>query len=42
MNYLYSDNSLNISKANFSFPENGVSVPLDCSKNEQLNDDEEF
>ena len=42
MKSLYSDNSLGISVKDFPFPENGVSVILDCNQNNKINNDEEF
>ena len=42
MKSLYSDNSLGVSVKNFPFPENGVSVILDCNQNDKINNDEEF
>ena len=42
MKSLYSDNSLGVSVKNFPFPENGVSVILDCNQKDKINNDEEF
>ena len=42
MQSLYNENSLNISTENFPFPENGVSVVLDCNKIIDNNTEEEF
>ena len=42
MSSLYNDKSINISKENFPFPENGVSVTLDCNKRKEINNDDEF
>jgi len=42
MNALYSDNAISISTDDFPFPENGVSVTLDCSENKEINNDDEF
>ncbi len=39
---LYNDNSVSISKEDFPFPENGVSVTLDCNKRKEINNDDEF
>ena len=42
MKNLYRDNSLGVSAKNFPFPENGVSVILDCNQKDKINNDEEF
>ena len=40
MDSLYKDNSINISSEDFPFPENGVSVTLDCNQTNNNNEDE--
>ena len=42
MQSLYGDKSINISTENFPFPENGVSVILDCNKIIENNTEDEF
>ena len=42
MNALYNDNTISISADDFPFPENGVSVTLDCNENKDINNDDEF
>jgi penicillin-binding protein 1A len=42
MNALYNDNAISISTDDFPFPENGVSVTLDCNENKEINNDDEF
>jgi len=43
MKQVFQNSRLNIADQKFSFPENGVSIPLDCSKENRLNnEDEEF
>lgn len=42
MSSLYNDNSINISREDFPFPESGVSVILDCNKIKEINNDDEF
>ena len=42
MQKLYFDKSINVSDKNFSYPDNGVSVPLDCTNNKDISKDEEF
>ena len=42
MNALYNDNAISISADDFPFPENGVSVTLDCNENKEINNDDEF
>tara|TARA_B100001250_G_C19641112_1_gene718321 strand:- start:335 stop:976 length:642 start_codon:yes stop_codon:yes gene_type:complete len=42
MKAVYNNPSIEISKADFPFPENGVSVTLDCSDIKEINNDDEF
>ena len=41
MKKVYNNPELTISSENFSYPKKGVSVDLDCDKNNQINNDEE-
>ena len=42
MQKVYADPELDVSTKNFPFPENGVSVVLDCDGNNLINNDDEF
>ena len=42
MKSLYENESVHISKDSFKYPDNGVSVPLDCAKNQNIELEEEF
>ena len=42
MKQIYSNSNIDVSNRDFTYPESGVSVPLECSKLKEIEFEEEF